>query len=177
LGELAATADEAGVRAPAIVVVGAVAGRSGAIAGRRGRPRPARRGGVAAARRRLGAYVVELPAIRSEPRIDSDEVRRAVDDLYSYALVCLTSPNGVELLFEAMAAAGRDARALANATVAAIGPGTAAALREHGVLADVVPAESVAEAMVEALSEIDVEGRPVLVARAAEGWDGVPGGR
>jgi uroporphyrinogen III methyltransferase / synthase len=70
--------------------------------------------------------------------------------------------------------AGRDARALANATVAAIGPGTAAALREHGVLADVVPAESVAEAMVDALSEIDVEGRPVLLARAAEARDVLP---
>ena len=78
----------------------------------------------------LGAEVVELPAIRIEPRIDSDAVRRAVDDIYSYALVCLTSPNGADLLFEAMAAAGRDARALANATVAAIGPGTASALHQ-----------------------------------------------
>jgi uroporphyrinogen III methyltransferase / synthase len=184
LGELAATADGAGVRAPAIVVVGAVAARSDAIAWLERRPLHDRRvvvtraraqaSGLARSLRRLGADVVELPAIRIEPRIDSDEVRRAVDDLYSYALVCLTSPNGVELLFEAMAAAGRDARALANATVAAIGPGTAAALREHGVLADVVPAESVAEAMVEALSEIDVEGRPVLVARAAEARDVLP---
>ena len=64
----------------------------------------------------LGAEVVEPPAIRIEPRIDSDTVRRAVDDIYSYALVCLTSPNGADLLFEAMAAAGRDARALANAS-------------------------------------------------------------
>ncbi len=73
----------------------------------------------------LGAEVIELPAIRIEPRLDSEEVRAAVADLHSYALVCLTSPNAVRLLFEAMAAQGRDARALANATVAAIGPGTA----------------------------------------------------
>ena len=50
-----------------------------------------------------------------------------------------------------MAAQGRDARALANATVAAIGPGTAAALAERGVIADVVPERFVAEALVEAL--------------------------
>jgi uroporphyrinogen III methyltransferase/synthase len=118
--------------------------------------------------------VIELPAIRIEPRIDSEEVRDAVHDLHSYALVCLTSPNGVRLLFEAMAEQGRDARALANATAAAIGPGTAAALAERGVIADLVPERFVAEALVEALGEVEVRDRPVLVARAAEARDVLP---
>jgi uroporphyrinogen III methyltransferase/synthase len=82
--------------------------------------------------------------------------------------VCLTSPNGVRLLFEALQETGHDARALAGATVAAIGPGTAAELERHGVRADVLPEQFVAEALVEALAGIEVEGRPVLVARAAE---------
>ena len=69
---------------------------------------------------------------------------------------------------------GRDARALANATVAAIGPGTAAALAEHGIRADVVPERSIAEALVEALADFEVAGRPVLVARAAEARDVLP---
>ena len=73
-----------------------------------------------------------------------------------------------------MAAQGRDARALANATVAAIGPGTAAALAEHGVIADIVPERFVAEALIEALAAVDVNGRPVLVARAAEARDVLP---
>src|SRR5918998_539188 len=107
------------------------------------------------------------PAPRIEPRLESDDVREAVEQIHSYALVCLTSPNGVRLLFEALAAAGRDARALANATVAAIGPGTATALQERGVIADVVPERSVAESLVESLESVDVAGRPVLVARAA----------
>ena len=72
----------------------------------------------------LGAEVVELPAIRIEPRLEAPEVRAAAASIGEYALVCLTSPNGVRLLFEALAAAGLDARALAGATVAAIGPGT-----------------------------------------------------
>ena len=80
----------------------------------------------------LGAEVVELPAIRIEPPIDTDEVRAAIESLHTYALVCVTSPNGARLLFEAMEDAGRDARALSQAQVAAIGPGTARALREHG---------------------------------------------
>jgi uroporphyrinogen III methyltransferase / synthase len=88
--------------------------------------------------------------------------------------VCLTSPNGVRLLFEAMQGAGRDARALAGATVAAIGPGTARALAEQGIVADVVPERFVAEALVEALAETEVEGKRVLVARAAEARDVLP---
>ena len=115
-----------------------------------------------------------MPAIRIVPRLDSEEVRQTVDDLHAYALVCLTSPNGAHLLFEAMAAAGRDARALANATVAAIGPGTAAALAEHGIVADIVPERFVAEALVEALAPVEVSGRPALVARAAEARDVLP---
>ena len=102
-----------------------------------------------------------------------------------YDLVCLTSPNGVEALFERIAArqqpAGegaraanppRDARALAGATVAAIGPDTARALRERGILADVVPQRFVAEALVEALADVPI--RRALVARAKEARDVLP---
>jgi uroporphyrinogen III methyltransferase/synthase len=184
LSKLADAADGAGLRPPAVVVVGPVVARGAEIGWLEHRPLHGRRVVVTRARAQasglartlagLGAEVIELPAIRIEPRIEAEEVRRAVDDIYSYALVCLTSPNGVRLLFDAMAEAGRDARALANATVAAIGPGTAAALREHGVIADVVPHESVAEALVDALSELELEGRPVLVARAAEARDVLP---
>jgi uroporphyrinogen III methyltransferase / synthase len=184
LGDIAVTAAASELRAPAVLVVGPVAARREAITWLERRPLHGRRVVVTRARaqasalartlRGLGAEVVELPAIRIEPRLDSDEVRRAVDDVYSYALICLTSPNGVRLLFEALANVGRDARALANATVAAIGPGTAEALRERGVIADVVPERSVAEALVEALADVDVSGRPVLVARAAEARDVLP---
>jgi uroporphyrinogen III methyltransferase/synthase len=73
-----------------------------------------------------------------------------------------------------MTAAGVDARALAGVTVAAIGPGTARALTKHGIVADVVPERFVAEALVEALAGIEVEGRRVLVARAAEARDVLP---
>ena len=76
------------------------------------------------------------------------------------------------MLFDRLAAAGRDARALAGARVAAIGPGTAGALREHGVIADVVPERFVAEGLVEALADVPV--RRALVARAAEARDVLP---
>ena len=184
LGDLAEAVEREGIGAPAVIVVGPVVARREALAWLERRPLFGRRvvvtraraqaSGLASSLRGLGAEVVELPAIRIEPRIDSNEVRKAVNDLHSYALVCLTSPNGVRLLFDAMAEAGRDARALANATVAAIGPGTEAELAAHGIHADVVPKEFVAEALAEALADVPVKGRPVLVARAAEARDVLP---
>jgi uroporphyrinogen III methyltransferase / synthase len=116
--------------------------------------------------RGLGAEVIETPAIRIVP-LDGPPL-----DPAGYDLICLTSPNGVGLLFERLAMGGHDARALHGARVAAIGPGTARALREHGVVADVVPERFVAEALVEALADVPV--RRVLVARALVARDVLP---
>ena len=58
----------------------------------------------------------------------------------------------MRLLFERLRAAGATPARWPAATVAAIGPGTARALREHGIEPDVVPERSVAESLVEALA-------------------------
>jgi uroporphyrinogen III methyltransferase/synthase len=184
LGTLAEQVERAGVGAPALIVVGPVVSRRQELAWLERRPLHGREvvvtraraqaSGLAATLRGLGATVIELPAIRIEARIDAEPVRRAVRAIGDYELICLTSPNGVRLLFEALAAAGRDARALAGATVAAIGPGTAAALAERGIEADVVPERFVAEGLVEALGAVEVSGRRVLVARAAEAREVLP---
>jgi uroporphyrinogen III methyltransferase/synthase len=105
---------------------------------------------------------VEAPAIRIAP-LDTP-----IPPLDGYDLVCVTSPNGADLLLDRL----RDARELAGITVAAIGPGTARALRARGVEPDVVPERAVAEGLVEALSETNV--RRALIARAAEGRDVLP---
>ncbi|MDX6586607.1 MAG: uroporphyrinogen methyltransferase / synthase [Solirubrobacterales bacterium] len=184
LETLAQEVERQGLRPPSILLFGRVAARREEIAWLERRPLHGKRvvvtraraqaSGMARTLEALGAEVIELPAIRIEPTIDSDEVRAAVESLHTYALVCVTSPNGARLLFEAMDAQGRDARALSQAQVAAIGPGTARALRKHGVIADVVPERFVAEALVEALAEVPIQGKPVLVARAAEARDVLP---
>jgi uroporphyrinogen III methyltransferase/synthase len=184
LGTIAEAVEREGIKAPALIVVGEVARRRQDLEWLERRPLHGRRvvvtraraqaSGLAATLRGLGAEVVELPAIRIEPRIDSDLVRKVAGALGTYELVCLTSPNGVRLLFEAMEAVGLDARALAGVTVAAIGPGTARELAERGILADVVPERFVAEGLIEALKDGEVAGTRVLVARAAEARDVLP---
>lgn len=173
LRTIADRAASAGVRAPAIVVLGAVAALRERLEWFEQRPLTGITVAVTRARaqastlverlRTLGASVVEAPAIRIVP------IEGAAPDMSPYDLVCLTSPNGVRLLFERLARAGADARALAGTRVAAIGPGTAAALRRHGVIADVVPERFVAEGLVEALADVTV--KRALVARAAGARD------
>jgi uroporphyrinogen III methyltransferase/synthase len=183
LGGIAARVEAEEIRAPAITLVGAVAELRETIGWLERRPlhgevvavtrARAQASGLAERLRELGAEVVETPAIRIEPRPLGGELRDAIGRVGEYALVCFTSPNGAHLFFDALGGE-RDARALAAATVAAIGPGTAAALLEHGVHADVVPDRFVAEALVQALAGVELEGRRVLVARAAEARSVLP---
>ncbi len=176
LATIAADATGAGIRAPAVALFGEVAAlherlrwleerqlAGVTVAVTRAR---AQASGLASRLRALGAAVVEAPAIRIAP------LKVQLGDMRRYDLVCLTSPNGVRLLFERMTTAGVDARALSGARIAAIGPGTAAALREHGLIADVVPERFVAEGLVEALADVPVT--RALVARAADARDVLP---
>jgi uroporphyrinogen III methyltransferase/synthase len=185
LADIAERVSEAGLGPPAVTVIGPVARLCDELAWIERRPLNGRRvvvtraraqaSGLAARLRALGAEVVEAPAIRIEPRpLDAGPISAAIARIEDYALVCLTSPNGAELLMDALTAHGRDARALARATVAAIGPGTASALTARGIRADVVPERAVADALVDALEGVDVEGRSVLVARAADARDVLP---
>jgi uroporphyrinogen III methyltransferase/synthase len=182
LGAIAARVDAEEIRPPAITLVGAVAELRETIAWLERRPlhgevvavtrARAQASELAARLRELGAEVVETPAIRIEPR----PVEGELAEISSYSLICLTSPNGVHLLFDGLGRLGQDARAFAGTRVAAIGPGTAAALRAHGIEPDVVPERSVAEALLEALAREPLDGKPVLIARAATARDVLPDG-
>ena len=183
LGDIAERVEEAGLEPPAITVIGPVARLRDQLAWFERRPllgrsvvvtrAQAQASGLAARLTALGAEAIEAPAIRIEPR-ESEELDRALEGIDRYVLVCLTSPNGVRLLAEGLMRRGRDARALAGTTVAAIGPGTAEELARFGIGADVVPERSVAEALVESLRDVEIEGRPVLIPRASEARSVLP---
>ncbi len=180
LADIAGRVADAGIRPPAITLIGPVAALRDRLAWLERRPlhgqvvavtrARAQASELAARLRDLGAEVLETPAIRIEPRPVT------LPPLEGLALICVTSPNGARLFFEALARGGFDARALAGVKVAAIGPGTAAALRTAGIEADFVPERFVAEGLLEALEGEPLEGRRVLVARAGEARDVLPNG-
>jgi uroporphyrinogen III methyltransferase/synthase len=112
----------------------------------------------------LGAEPVEFPTIRIVPPEDFGPVDEAIADLASYQWVIFTSVNGVKALGARLQALGKDARALAGVKVAAIGPATAKALAQYGLVADYVPDKYVAEEVAAGLGQ--VAGQRILLPRA-----------
>lgn len=136
-------------------------------------------GSLRAALEKQGAEVAALPTIALAPPRSWRPLDAALRRLETYDWVIFTSANGVESFFTRLKRArpqraGRDARVLAQAKIAAIGPATAEALRGHGVKADVVPREFRAEGLAQALARERWPGKTVLVARAAEAREVLP---
>lgn len=114
----------------------------------------------------LGAKVIEAPAIKIVPASDYAPLDAAISNISTYKWLVLTSANGVEYFFEHLRSAGKDARALANVKIAAIGSATAKALAAHGITADLIPSAYRAEELVEALHSQVEAGDKILLARA-----------
>jgi uroporphyrinogen-III synthase len=110
-----------------------------------------------------GAETVLIPAIEISFPEDTLRLDRALSKLACYDWLVLTSVNGVEAVWNRLAALGIE-RLPEDLGVAAIGPKTAGALRDHGVGPDFVPDEYVAEAILPGLG--DLNGRWVLLPRA-----------
>jgi len=111
--------------------------------------------------RALGAEVVEFPLIEFQP------LDFTPPDWGSYDWAIFTSANGVRFFFDRVPARP-------GPRLCAIGPATAEALRARGLAPDVIPAEFVAESVVEALRQAGAAGRRVLLARAEEARDVIP---
>jgi uroporphyrinogen III methyltransferase/synthase len=124
----------------------------------------------------LGARVLLAPVIRVAPTPLNDEIHAAVARLAEYDLAVFTSVNAVGDFLDRVAECVGDATLLRGATVVAIGPKTAAALAARGLPPDIVPAEAVAESVVEALtaSGARLDGALVLFPRAREAREVIP---
>jgi len=97
-----------------------------------------------------GAETIEQPMIEiTDPADGGAGLRAAAATVGQRAWLVVTSVNGANRFMDRL----RDARDLGGVRVAAIGPGTADALRARGVVADLVPDRSVGEALVAAFPE------------------------
>ncbi len=124
-----------------------------------------------------GALPIEAPTIRIAPPEDGAPLEEAVKELARYQWVLFTSKNGVTRFFDEVARQGGDARRLGGAKVVAIGPGTASALAEVGIVADRVPKEHIGEEVAKSVLEAhgsDLEGVRILLPRAAVAREALP---
>jgi len=118
-----------------------------------------------------GARVIEAPAIVIAPPASWEPLDAALTALETFTWVVFTSTNGVAMVDRRLGTLGLGWPALSARRVAAIGPATADALREHGVRVDIVPAEYRAEGLVSRLRPLLSPADRVLLPRAAQTRD------
>jgi uroporphyrinogen III methyltransferase / synthase len=184
LGDIAEAVAAAGMGSPMVTVVGRVAALRERLQWFERRPLHGRRIVVTRARaqssgflerlRAMGADAVELPVIAVEPAAEQRDLDAAIGRLGDTQWAVFTSANAVDLIWDALTRTGRDARAFATTRIVAIGPETAAALLRHGLRADLVPDEYVAEAVAGAMLQHDLRGARVWLPRAAMARDVLP---
>ncbi len=180
LRDLAAAVQASGLTAPAVVLIGDVVGLRPRIAWFEQRPlfgkrvlvtRPQHQAGTFVRRlEQLGAVPFPLPTVEIRAPAEWGPVDRALASLADYQWLVFTSHNGVHAFVRRLRKTGRDLRALGSLHLAAIGPGTADALRQYYLEPDLVPSEYRSEALAAALRE-RAAGQRILLARADRGRD------
>jgi uroporphyrinogen III methyltransferase/synthase len=178
LADIARAVKQAGLAAPAIVLIGPVVGLRPRLAWFEQRPlfgktilvtRPKRQADELAHRlEQLGAVPLILPAVAIREPKDWSAVDRSLAKLRDYQWLVFTSVNGVHAFIKRLRRVGKDLRALGSIRLAAIGPGTANAMRGYHLEPDLVPPEYRSEELAAALKE-RVRGQRVLLARADRG--------
>lgn len=123
----------------------------------------------------LGGEPYEFPVIETVMPQDEGkkaQIAAAFKQLAAYDWVFFTSVNGVEFFWRHLAEQKVDLRALYRARIGAVGPATAAALGERGVVAEQLPGEFNAEGLLAAFGPELKPGQKVLLPRGdlARAW-------
>lgn len=187
LVDIADKVKEANFQSPAVIIVGEVVKLREKLAWVEKKPLFGRRILVTRARSQaselvdliddLGGEAVEFPVIRLQPpsRPEAQQaLGQALDEIQSFDWIILTSVNGVEFFFGSLRERGIDVRKMGNARIAAVGPKTAEALAERGIIADVLPAKYQGEGILEAIQGDLKAGQKVLLPTADLARDYLP---
>lgn len=176
-------AEKAAVKTPAIFIVGQVCTLEQDFHWAEDRPlgtlkiavtRPRDRSSAMARRlSELGAEVVLMPAIETEPIRENQALRQALSNIRDYQWIVFTSVAGVECFYEAMQQCRMDIRSLAGIHFAVIGTGTKKAVEKKGVFTDLMPEEYSGTALGQALAQAVSEGDKILIPRSAIGTEDV----
>jgi len=115
----------------------------------------------------LGADVLEVPAIRIALPTDHNDIVDGLLELNAYDWLVFTSANGVVAFFDLFFKRFKDLRDLGGARIAAVGPATAAKLRELHLQVDLMPNEALGRKIAEALAKFEsVENLKICLLRA-----------
>ena len=166
----------AGLKNPAVIVVGEVCRMREQLAWFENKPLFGRRILVTRAREqasvlsekinRLGGEALEFPTIAIRPPADFGPLDAAIDRIEAFDWIVFTSVNGVDHFFGRFRELGRDVRELGPARLCAIGPRTREALEARGFKVAYVPEEYRAARIAEDMRRMLRPGERVLLPRA-----------
>jgi len=184
LSELAKRVEEAGLGAPAVVVVGDVVRLRDELSWFEGLPLFGRRVlvtrpegqtlSMTSAIRALGGEAVEIPTVRIAPPESTEELDAALGRIDDYDVLLLASSNAVRAVAARAGALGvsLDRPGL---RVGCVGPRTAEAAARLRIPVDVVPARADGEGLAEAaVAAFEPRGRRFLLPRSEIGRDALP---
>ncbi len=121
-----------------------------------------------------GAHVIQFPTIKIIPPESWYPVDRAIANLETYHWIIFTSTNGVKFFLKRLKLKKRRLAEFSGLRFCAIGPRTAHEIEKAGAKVNVVPDQYCAESLVQRLGIEGMEGRRILLARAAKARDLVP---
>ena len=110
--------------------------------------RPEQAGTFAQRLANLGADVLEVPTIKITEPLEKMAIVDALLEINSYDWLIFTSANGVTAFFDMFFKRFQDLRDIGGARIAAVGPKTAAKLRELHLQVDLQPEEYVGKKIV-----------------------------
>ena len=123
----------------------------------------------------LGAEVLEIPAIKTVPTSNKQDIVDALLELNAYDWLVFTSANGVTAFFDLFFRRFQDLRDLGGARIAAVGPATAAKLRELHLQVDLTPDEALGAKIAAAFAKFEsVENLKMCLLRAGEANPDLP---
>jgi len=115
----------------------------------------------------LGADVLEIPAIKIVQPANKRDIVDALLGLNSYNWLVFTSANGVTAFFDLFFKRFQDMRDIGGVRLAAVGPATAAKLRELHLQVDVMPDEFAGRKIAGALAKYEsIENLKICLLRA-----------
>ncbi|MEW6218251.1 MAG: uroporphyrinogen-III C-methyltransferase [Thermodesulfobacteriota bacterium] len=175
---------EAGLRPPAIIVVGEVVSLRDRINWFERRPLFGKRIAVTRSRAQaselvrqleeLGASCFACPTIEMRPPASWQELDTELDQVSSYDWLVFTSANGVELFMSRLLERGQDVRSLAGPRIAAVGEKTGQALAQRGLRPDLIPEVFQGEGLVASFVGQGIAGQRFLIPRAQEAREVLP---
>ncbi len=184
LGDLPERAEKAGIKAPAVIVVGAVASLSERLSWFETKPlfgknilvtRTREQSGKLTGKiRELGGQPILFPTIVIRDPDDFSALDDSIRNIQTYDWVVFTSVNGVERFMTRFLHLTHDIREMKGPRIAAIGPVTAAAVAERGVKVELTADVFVTEGLIDAFRGLAVQGRKILIPRAEKARDALP---